>query len=315
MVPHEQIDIFTNDLECASDVTYHALEHALRTKAPSLIVYSSPAELADNISTHREDIVFTTIWAGKDSRNRTIFLPAICESYGIRYVGADAYVQALCADKALAKKYCSDYGIASAKGVTLFGEASLGLLNNLDYPVVVKPNFEGSSIGISDNGIVNSYSEAVAMARLLLSKYPVLIAEEYLKGAEVAICIAGTRGNIDMFEVVKLEVDGRDYFDTQLWGFESKKSETSRIDHEIITDLFPRDVIAKARKLYEEFGKVDLMRIDGRLDKSEFSLIELTSDASLHPECFMAFAFQHNGLSYDDMIACLLNQANDLPGG
>ena len=51
------------------------------------------------------------------------------------------------------------------------------------------------------------------------------------------------------------------------------------------------------------------MRIDGRLKNGIFSLLELTPDCSLHPDCFMYKAFSHNNYSYSDMIASLLNQS------
>lgn len=306
----DNMNIYSSDLEFSSNTMYNAITTSLQNIGTKTYYYDSPATFAENIKQHKNDIVISTIWSGVDSRNRRILIPALCESYNIKYVGADAYVQALAADKILSKSYCSRYGMLSPKGVNINNLKMLPLMRGLSYPIVLKPNFEGGSIGISDNNIVDDYEDALKLANILLKKYPCLIAEEYIAGYEVSACIVGKEGNIDLFEIVKISLDDNDYFSHDILGFESKKGGKYIQKRSIITSEVSSNIKEQIKEIFLSLGKVDFMRIDGRITKQgDFYLIELTPDCSIHPQCNMYASFQHNGYSYQEMINALLNLA------
>lgn len=307
----DNMDIYQRNLEFSSDTMFNALTTALNKVSKGVIYYESITKFIDNIHLHKNDIILSTVWSGLDNRNRRIFLPAICESYGIPYVGADAYVQALSADKVLSKSYCKQYGIPSAKGITITKKREYDLLSTISYPAVIKPNFEGGSIGISDDNIVDSIYEAKELTEKLLQVYDMIIIEEYLEGNEVSACIVGSKGKIGLFEIVKISLDGIDYFTHRILGFQSKKGKKAHQNREVITSQVPLQIQNQLKEAFIGLGKVDFMRIDGRLKDGVFKLIELTPDCSLHPDCFMFKAFSSKNYTYNDMIAILLNQTID----
>ncbi len=308
----EGINIFSNNLEFSSPKVFNALKEAAENLFDKVYYYNSPKEFLNNIRNHKDDIVLSTIWSGTDTRNRKIYVPAICEAYGIKYVGADSFAQALCADKSLCKKYCLPHGIHSPKDVVLRRNSkNYELLNFLQFPVVVKPNFEGSSIGISDNNLVYCKEDAENILDVLFKKYEEVLVEEYIEGTEISACIVGNNGQIKLFEIVKLLLDGKDYFTDQIWGYESKKGGKAHATREIITHMISNDMKQSFIELFNSLGKVDFMRIDGRIYNNNFYLIELTPDCSLHPDCFMYFAFKNNGYSFEDMIRILIENTEE----
>lgn len=308
----EGINIFSNNLEFSSPTVFNALREAAENLYKNVFYYDSPKEFINNISNHKDDIVLSTVWSGTDTRNRKIYVPSICEAYGIKYVGADSFAQALCADKSLCKKYCLPHGILSPKDIVLRRNTkNYELLNSLHYPVVVKPNFEGSSIGISDNNLVYRKEEAENILEVLFKKYEEVLVEEYIEGTEISACIVGNNGKIKLFEIVKLLLDGKDYFSDQIWGYESKKGGKVHVTRETITHMIPDDMKQSFIELFNSLGKVDFMRIDGRIYNNKFYLIELTPDCSLHPDCFMYFAFKSNGYSFEDMIRILIENTEE----
>lgn len=308
----EGINIFSNNLEFSSPTVFNALQKAAENLFTKVYYYDSPKEFLNNISMHRNDIVLSTIWSGTDTRNRKIYVPSICEAYDIKYVGADAFAQALCADKSLCKKYCLAHGISAPKDIAMRRNSkNYDLLNSLQYPVVVKPNFEGASMGISDNNLVYRKEDAENILDVLFKKYEEVLVEEYIEGTEISACIVGNHGQIKLFEVVKLLLDGKDYFTDQIWGYESKKGGKAHVTREIITQMISDDMKQSFIELFNSLGKVDFMRIDGRIYNNNFYLIELTPDCSLHPECFMYFAFKNNGYSFEDMIRILIENTEE----
>jgi len=304
------INIYSNNLEFSSPILANAIKNAVEALSNSVTYYSSPTDFIDNIALHKNDIVLSTVWSGVDSRNRKVLIPAICESYNIKYVGADAFVQSLCADKSLTKKYCVTFGMDVPDEIQLYkGMDYDSLLPLIKYPAVIKPNYEGSSIGISDNNIVYDISQSIKLIDLLMVKYETLIIEEYIEGMEISACIVGTKNDIKLFEVSKLILDGKDYFTNQLWGLESKKGGRVKQEREIITHEINKEMKEMFLTIFKSLGKVDFMRIDGRICNNKFKLIELTPDCSLHPECFMYLSFDHNGYSYTDMMNILIHNS------
>ena len=301
----EGVDLFTDTLEFTSDSYFNAIDSAIKETNRKYTVYNSPAEFIDNISKHKNDIVFAAIWSGTLSRNRKSLLPAICESYGIEYIGADVYAQTICQDKNLSKIFCRNYDIEIPNGYIFDDLNNINKIKNLKFPVIVKPNCEGSSIGISDENIADSFEEAVLKAKILLEKFSPVLIEEYIDGQEVSICLVG-RNIVEYCEAISLVVDGKDHFEHKIWGYETKKCGRSLVTRKNVTKTISDSILKNATNIFRDLGKIDYMRIDGRINNGKFYLIELTPDCSLHPDCFMANTFYSNNKTYSDMIKTLI---------
>lgn len=301
------INLYSDNLEFTSNTYFSAISKALKECSSQIYFYEQPSEFMDNISKHKNDIVISAIWSGTKSRNRKSLIAAICEAYNIKYVGADTYVQSLCQDKQLSKVLVEGTCIKAPRGI-LFSPDHLCYdnLDFLNFPIIVKPNLEGSSIGISDNSIADTKEHAIRIIKDIVNVFPSVLAEEYIPGRELSICCVG-RNTVDLMEAVELQIDGENYFEKRIWGYESKKGGKCKVTREVVTSQIPQSILDSAKKIFLSLGKVDYMRIDGRLYNNQFYLIEFTPDCSLHPDCFMSEAFKHNGYTYNEMIAALVN--------
>ena len=301
VVDHKNATFSSRDLEKLSDDYFNSMMKALAAIAPVVTHYTSPAEFMEHITEHSDQLVLS-LWSGEGSRNRRALVPSICEAYGIPYVGADSYIQTICADKHLAKMFCLQYGINTTKDVVISHAGDYPMLKTLQYPVVVKPNFEGGSIGILSTNLVEDYWQATELCTKLLPHFQQLLVEEYVAGEELSVCIAGTQCLIDVFEVIRIVVDGQSYFSHELYSAEAKKAGTASVKREVISDRFPNDIRNRLLALYNGLGKVDLIRIDGRLNKNGFFVIELTPDCNLSQNSSMALAFRYAGYTHEQML-------------
>ena len=303
----DNINILSDNLEFTSNNYFSAISGALEKCAPKVFYYENPNDFIDNIHIHKNDIVISAIWSGTKSRNRKALIASICEAYNITYLGADAYVQAICQDKQLCKTLLEDSLIKVPSGVLFDNDANnYEKLNFLKFPIIIKPNLEGSSIGISDNSIADTHEQAIKNIEKIIGDFSPVLAEEYIPGREISICCVG-KNKVNLIEAVELIIDGNNYFEHTIWGYESKKGGKCNITRRVVTNELPEEIIDAAKKLFLSLGKVDYMRIDGRFYNGNFYLIELTPDCSLHPECFMYESFKHNGYSYDEMISQLIS--------
>ena len=306
-----EANITMNDLEGNSAEQTTRLRKTLE-KIGQVVCYENIVEFAKHIHNHTHDIVFP-MYYGPASYTSKGIVPALCETYGINYVGGDAYSQLICNDKALSKQYALNFGIRSPKGHVLRPNTPISLIasaiKDIDLPLVVKPNVGGGSTGISSKNISYSYTDAIELAQFLLNsiRVPILI-EEYIEGYEVELITVGTQNRISFCEEVQLLMNNKTYFDHDLWGFETKNVDDSSIDFSI-SNYIPIDERNDLLKLFQSFEKLEMIRFDGRIKNGHFYLLELSPDCYLGDDCAFYYAFKNNGFSHDEMFRFLINNS------
>lgn len=302
---YSNINLKNNNLERISPSYFNNIFGTLKTINPHTSYYSSPKDFIDNIHKHQNDIVLS-VWSGTLSRNRKSIVPSICEAYQISYIGADPYINCLCQDKDLSKYIARKAGIKSSNGILISDKCDEQMLHTLKLPVVVKPNFEGGSNGISNKNVVFSYTEATRLCNELIEYFnqPILV-EEYIYGTEVCVTIAGKPGCIDVLEADSIIMEGSDKY--PMFGFETKKSKTIKYEHKPATNLLTPAMKTCFINLFNSLEKVDILRIDGKIENEEFQLLELSPDINLDRTASTAYAFQLAGYDYKEMLTKLLS--------
>ncbi|MBQ9004122.1 MAG: hypothetical protein IJ087_19950, partial [Eggerthellaceae bacterium] len=269
-------DVTSRHLEHADDDYFADVYNALSAVSARVTHYESPRQFIDNAAKHANDVVLT-IWSGERSRNRRALVPATCEACGIAYVGADPYFQLISADKQIAKAYARRFGIESARGVQVDCEEDIGKIKMLEAPLVVKPNFEGGSIGIFRQSYATTHKSAKRVCNQLLAHYPSLLVEEYIEGDEVDICMVGNANGVQVLQACLFDHDD----DRKLYGAEEKKIAQGVGRSIVDRSLIPEQVWQSAQSLFEQSGKVEVMRLDGMLKNGSFTMVELSPDCSL----------------------------------
>jgi D-alanine-D-alanine ligase len=133
-------------------------------------------------------VVFSTLHGtfGEDGG-----MQRLLDSAGIRYAGSAAAASALAMDKTLAKAAAAGRGVRAIEGVLFHGEdapAPETLLARLGEEIVIKPNAEGSSVGLS---LISGRTELAAS----LSSLPPgsWLAERRIRGRELSVGVLGGR--------------------------------------------------------------------------------------------------------------------------
>ena len=150
-------------------------------------------------------------------------VPAICESFGLRFVGPDVYGRIICQDKEISKRLAMQCGVLTPRYQIVRNHVGLQKLNPKQFPLVVKPNLEGSSIGISKRSIVKNIDELRDVVTEVLTKFdqPALI-EEFIPGREVCYnLIEGNPATDGQFAEICI-ADQPNYFEQNLFCAEEK---------------------------------------------------------------------------------------------
>ncbi len=303
--------ITRNDLEGNSADQTMRLRNSLE-KVGQVVCYESIVEFTKHLHEHIHDIIFP-MYYGPAGYNSKGIVPLLCETYGINYVGADAYAQLLCNDKTLSKQYASNFGVRSPRGYILrpnvARDTAFSAIKSICLPIVVKPNVGGGSTGISVNSIVHNYNDAIELAQFLLNSLhvPILI-EEYIEGYEVELITVGSQKQIVFCEEVQLLMGNKTYFDRDLWSFETKSIDDSSIDF-AISHYISSEERNSLLNLFKSFDKLEMIRFDGRIRDGHFYLLELSPDCYLGDDCAFYYAFQNKGFSHDEMFRFLIRNS------
>lgn len=208
------------------------------------------------------DIVYNTV-EGISSRNREGIIPALLEIYNIPYIGTDAFGLSLTLNKYLMKIVAHHYDIKTPKSILVcypnFLEKNDNKLEDLHFPVILKPNYEGNSSGIS---VCYNIDDAIKQVNNLLTLYHTdILCEEFIFGKEITVPYIDIEPE-GLWDVTTVDVQKSDDFwlDTN-WKLNGDY-------HNIILNL---DTKTKAnfeyavKTLFKIIGCRDFCRFDFRL--------------------------------------------------
>jgi D-alanine-D-alanine ligase len=314
------------EAEYDSAETVNAIAQALEAAGHEVekIEVSSPASnLLERLEAIDPDIVFNTA-EGDRGRMREAFYPALFEELGIPFTGSDAYTNAITLDKWLTKLMLQRAGVETARGMLvtvrnyeLIVERGAGLA----FPVIVKPNHEGSSKGIYNgalgSSVIREAKDLPATLKSALRAYPDgVLVEEYIDGIDVAVgFIEGVGHDDGLLTPVELVYAERETGERgfHIYDYRLKNLEPGKVQYRCPANL-PRDVAARLRQISHEvlrtIGLHDMARMDFRVTpEGRIYLLEVNALPQLAQNSSLFAATAQVGLTYQGSIAAILNSA------
>jgi D-alanine-D-alanine ligase len=209
------------------------------------------------------------------------------DTLGISYTGCDAATSALTFNKRFTVSVAAFSGIDVAKSVLLMKDNRTSpdeMVRQLKFPVFVKPNNGGSSIGMSK---VNEPSDEVGIAiEKAFKEDDEVLVEEFIKGREFTTGVFKTKGNIIVLPITEI-ISKKDFFDYEA-KYEGASTEVTPAEvDEVVADK----IREAAKKIYSVFNCHGVVRIDfiyneeaGRPFMLEINTIPGQSEASIVPQ-------------------------------
>ncbi|RXT57138.1 hypothetical protein B6S44_01465 [Bosea sp. Tri-44] len=271
--PEQSVGAFPDDMyeEYDTSDTISAICAALAdlglTPVPLVADRQLPCKLQDG----QFDFAFN-IAEGAGRRCREAVAAALCELLEIPFTGSDALTLAVAQDKAVARRIVSPEVLVAPGRLVEPGSSDMSDFRHLRYPVIVKPNDEGSSKGIGPGAICGSLEAALERCRWLGENYgaPALI-EEFLPGVEITVGVCGNgseRRILGVMEIAPADpgMDGNRF----IYDVGTKRDWRRRVRYHVparlpaqTLSIIEASAFAAARLL----GCRDLARIDFRLDE------------------------------------------------
>ncbi|HTX58348.1 MAG TPA: D-alanine--D-alanine ligase [Verrucomicrobiae bacterium] len=247
----------------------------------------------------RPDVVFNALHGpgGEDGH-----VQALLEYLGIAYTGSSVEAAALSMDKHLTKKLLAAEGLPTAAWdlFDLTGGTLPLLPGSLDLPLVIKPRYEGSALGV----VVVKTHEQWTSAMLAASKtYAQILAEEFIDGREFTCGVLGE----EALPVVEI-VPNRDGFYTYEAKYQPGGS-THIVPARIDEDLAARMQML-ALSTHRLLGLRDCSRTDFIVSRDMRPyVLEINSLPGLTPTSLLPDACAAAGIGYEALVDRLIGYA------
>lgn len=224
---------------------------------------------------------------GEDGR-----VQATLDTLGIPYTGSSVLSSSICMDKDMSKKLLRQEGVRTPDWIIV---SSLEQLKTVDaeaikFPVVVKPNSGGSSIGTQIVRSAELLEEAV-LAALRWDRHVMI--EQYIDGEELTCSILDG----ELLPIISIKPNA-EFFD-YVSKYEAGEAEEQIVQ---LTDKLQDEVNEVALKCYltlkcSAYARVDLMLKDGLVYVLEVNTLPGMTPTSLFPQSARAA-----GIGYEELL-------------
>ena len=270
-----------------------AVFEALKNKGCDVIFLDIEKDVYKSVKESKISVAFIALH-GRFGEDGTV--QRILEDMNMPFTGSEVFASRAALDKILSKEIFKKNAIPIAE-YAVFEKNKINNLNSLKFPLVVKPQNEGSSIGLS---IVEKEGDLEGALTRAYAYDDLVLVEEFIKGKELTVGILGD----EALPVIQIVPGGSACYDFQA---KYNNPETKYI----VPAPIAKAKYKKAQKLAlaahnslgcKAFSRVDIMLDnDGGLYVLEVNTIPGLTSRSLLPKAAAAA-----GISFEELCIKLI---------
>ncbi len=241
------------------------------------------------------DLVFIGLH-GKWGEDGTV--QAILDLMGIKYTGSKTLASAVTMDKVLSKILFDKFDIPTPRWFS-FNNSEMSpkdvadkIENELGYPAIIKPNDQGSTVGLSICQNKNDVKNALLLAKDYSDK---VLVEEFIPGRELTVGIVGN----EVLPVLEIKPKH------EIYDYECKY--TSGMSEYIVPAEIPEDIAKQLQsvslKAYRMLDCEGYARIDFRLSpENKYFLLEINTLPGMTSLSLVPKMAKADGISFEQLI-------------
>jgi D-alanine-D-alanine ligase len=251
----------------------------------------------------RSGMIFNMAY-GIQGQSRYTHIPAMLEMLGIPYVGSGPSAHAIALDKVLSKIVFLRNQLPTP-AFRIFSNPDEDL-SGIRFPVIVKPKMEAVSIGLRVVKEEKDLKEAVAF--IIREFQQQALVEEFIPGREFAVGLIGNGPTLETLPIVEIDLSGDAYAIQTL--DDKMQHPRGKICPAQISPQLAEQLSRLSLQAFNALGLFDFARVDFRMDaKGQLYILEINSMASLNATGSFVYAGQVAGLSFNELVNRMLDEA------
>ena len=241
------------------------------------------------------DKIFISLHGGI-GENGTI--QGFLETLGIPYTGSGPLSSAIGMNKHISKSLVRQNGILTPNWHTIVFKDVNNDCRDLDYPLVVKPNDQGSSLGVT---IVKNDIE-LEKAKISAFKYgSEIIIEKFIHGRELSVSVIGG----DVYPIIEIIPSHK------MYDYNCKYSQgmsTYQCPAHLSSEQ-ENEIQAVAKNIYKIHNCRSYSRIDFRFSESgEAWFLEINTLPGMTDTSLVPIAFKAQGGNFEELIQKIVEE-------
>ena len=279
---------------------------ALKKLKYEVLVFDPAKEHLSKIKQYKNkvDLIFNSLH-GRDGEDGIV--QSYFEYFKIPYTHSGIISSMNSMDKIISKKIFQKNNILTPNYVSLDSVNYKKYLNikvlkklNLNYPMVVKPSNEGSSIGVE---ICKNFDQLKLSVIKLIKNYKSLIVENYISGQEIQVAVINNRA----LGAIELQPK-RKFYD-----YKAKYSKSALTRHIMPANISKKNynnVLKLGIKAHQILKCRGVTRSDFKFINKKFYLLEINTQPGMTDLSLVPEIAKHSGVSFKELVKKIIDDAS-----
>lgn len=290
---------------------------SMRTLGYDCDYFGGIPELIHAIDQHIDfgNSVFLNFTDGLEQNYSRVQAPVLLDILNVNYSGSDVFPSVIMNNKHWCKQVLKDNNLQFSKSCLVNSLIPLNIkeISSWNFPLFVKPNCEGSSLGISSDSVCHTIEEVQCKVNELIESFNEVLVEEFITGVDITNYLIGNPGKYYINDVITAELYDKSPYAIYDITAKHNKLRTLFFNEEKIPSDILLTIRTQSEKIAETVGARDICRIDYRLDMQtyKFTFIEINSAPRFSSTSEIGFIAQKYGITFKDMVQYYLKAFND----
>tara|TARA_Y100000590_G_scaffold264257_1_gene296883 strand:+ start:570 stop:1481 length:912 start_codon:yes stop_codon:yes gene_type:complete len=280
-----------------SIISSKGINDSLIRNSYEVIKIDADENLESQIKKYNPDVIFNALhgtW-GEDGK-----VQKIIELTKVPYTNSGIKASELAMDKHKSSEIFTKINLSYPNTIL----SSLKIIKNenlMDYPYVLKPRNEGSSVGV---GIIKNDEDKKKYFDQNKERDEILI-QKFIEGKEIQVAVYGDN------KTGSIEIDPKNEF----YDYESKYFDNGQTKHIIPPSITEQQIVFAenlALKAHNALGCKGISRTDFILEKESgiFYILEVNTQPGMTPTSLVPEIAKSKGTDFDELINWILNDAS-----
>lgn len=255
--------------------------------------------LADELYKSKPDFIFNMLHGtgGEDG-----VIQGVLDFFGVPYSNSGVLSSALCFDKSICKNIVKSKGVRIIDGFEITPDdiKNINTSNGeqMEYPFVVKPAANGSSVGLflifNENDLANLKNTTWTFGDKIMI-------EKYIKGREFTVLV------VDGKAIGAVEIT----YKNKMYDFESKYEigGSCHISSYEMNEFSMREMFKMAELVFEGCECRGVARADFRYDEENVYFLEMNSQPGMTELSLAPDIARFNGVSFIELLKKIMNSS------
>lgn len=279
---------------------------ALRKLKHKVISFDPAKEHLSKIKLYKKkvDLIFNALH-GRDGEDGLV--QSYFEYFKIPYTHSGVISSMNAMDKIISKKIFKKNGLLTPNYIALNTvdykkKLKKKVLKKLkfNYPLVVKPSNEGSSIGVE---ICQNFNQLKLSVGKLIKNYKTLIIENYIPGQEIQVAVINGKA------LGAIELQPRRKF----YDYKAKYSKSAHTRHIMpanISEKNYRSVLKQGEKAHQILNCRGITRSDFKFINNKFYLFEINTQPGMTDLSLVPEVANYVGITFKELVKKIIEDAS-----